>query len=360
MLGHELRNPLAPALTALQLLKLRGDIRASSEQLIIERQLKHMVRLVDDLLDVSRIARGTFQIKKERIDLHEVIARAIELASPLIEDRRHELEVKTPPGSISVDGDPVRLAQTFANLLTNAAKYTDPGGHIDFVVTVGPGQVEVEVHDRGMGIDPELLPKVFETFVQASQSVARSAGGMGIGLSLVRSFVRLHGGTVEARSPGLGRGSTFTVKLPLAPGEPRPREDTGEVDPGVLVSGRPLRVLIVDDNQDALLSVAELLRMVGHEVQTAISGPTALAVLRGFRPDVAILDIGLPGMDGFELAGQVRALLGNPQPRLIAMTGYGQETDRDRSVAAGFDLHLVKPVDLDVLLRSLADRPNGR
>ena len=217
MLGHELRNPLAPMLTALQLLKLRGDIRSSNEQQIIERQLKHMVRLVDDLLDVSRITRGTLDLRKAPVDIREAIARGIELASPLIEDRRHELEVKVPSERIVVEGDLVRLAQTFANLLTNAAKYTDPGGQIDVIVGLETAHVLTEVRDNGTGIAPELLPRVFDTFVQAPQAIARSAGGLGIGLSLVRALVQLHGGSVEASSAGLGRGSSFIVKLPLCP-----------------------------------------------------------------------------------------------------------------------------------------------
>jgi PAS domain S-box-containing protein len=363
MLGHELRNPLAPTLTALQLIKLRGDLRSSKEQEIIERQLRHMVRLVDDLLDVARITRGNVPLRKDAVDMREVLARAVEQVGPLIEERRHTLAVEVAPGDIVVEGDAVRLAQTFANLLTNAAKYTDPGGRIEVKCRIEGGQVITEVRDNGAGIEPDLLPRVFDTFVQAPQTVARSAGGLGIGLALVRSFVTLHGGSVEARSPGPRKGSTFTVRLPLDQQHHQSdrRDRAGDRDGGPVVvpaprPGRgPLRVLVVDDNPDVLFTTGELLRLVGHEVLTAGSSAEALRAAGGFRPDVAILDIGLPHMDGYELAAQLRARLGDPPPRLIAVTGYGQDTDRVRSRHAGFERHLVKPVEIDALLHSLHD-----
>jgi PAS domain S-box-containing protein len=357
MLGHELRNPLAPTLTALQVMKLRGELRSSREQEIIERQLKHMVRLVDDLLDLSRITRGTFDLQKAPLDLCDVIARAVEMTGPLIEDRRHELDVDVPPSALVVEGDGVRLAQVFANLLTNAAKYTDPGGRIKLSVRAEGADVVTEVRDNGLGIPPDLLPRIFETFVQAPQAVSRSVGGMGIGLSLVRSFVAMHGGSVEGTSAGLRKGSVFTVRLPLAKASGAgarggPHEGAAAGDP---LKGA-LRVLIVDDNEDALVSAADVLQMLGHEVRTAASGPAALEVVEQFKPDVGLLDIGLPGMDGYELAERLRAKLGgSPGLRLIAITGYGQASDRERSRKAGFDVHLVKPVDLGSLLHTIAD-----
>jgi PAS domain S-box-containing protein len=353
MLGHELRNPLAPTLTALQLLKLRGDIRSSREQQIIERQLKHMVRLVDDLLDVSRITRGGFQLNRGPVDLRDVVARAIEIASPMLEERRHDLEVKVPAGEILVEGDTIRLAQVFTNLLNNAAKYTDPGGHITVALWTESGQAITEVRDDGMGISSDLLPRVFDTFVQAPQSAARSAGGLGIGLALVRSFVTLHGGSVAASSAGARRGSTFTVTLPLLAGTP----GASDRSPGQLAEAtrfkRPLRVLLVDDNEDALVSAAEVLQLAGHEVRTATNGAAALALLPQFQPEVAVLDIGLPDLDGYDLAVRLRAELGPRAPRLIAVTGYGRDVDRERSRKAGFDVHLVKPVDIDTLMRTV-------
>jgi PAS domain S-box-containing protein len=354
MLGHELRNPLAPTLTALQLLKLRGDIRSSREQQIIERQLKHMVRLVDDLLDVSRITRGSFQLNRGPVDLRDAVARALEIAGPMLEERRHDLDIQVPPGEILVEGDAIRLAQVFANLLTNAAKYTDPGGHIQVLLRTEGDLAVAEVKDDGMGISGDLLPRVFDTFVQAPQSAARSAGGLGIGLALVRSFVTLHGGSVEASSPGARRGSTFTVTLPLLAartGSAPAQVKTSREEP----ARRVVRVLLVDDNEDALFSAAEVLRMAGHVVRTATSGMAALAMLAEFQPEVAVLDIGLPGLDGYELARRLREELGPRTPRLIAVTGYGRDVDRARSSSAGFDVHLVKPVDIDTLIRTVSD-----
>jgi PAS domain S-box-containing protein len=359
MLGHELRNPLAPTLTALQLMKLRGDIRSSKEQLIIERQIKHMVRLVDDLLDVSRITRGTIELKKQPIDLRNVIAQAIEIARPLVEQRRHSFEINGLSEEITVLGDSVRLAQVFANLFTNAAKYTDPGGSIGVVARTEGPDVVVEVIDNGVGISAELLPRVFDAFVQAPQTSARSAGGLGIGLALVSSFVRLHGGVVHARSGGFGQGSVFTVRLPLFAGPAStarsfelPSIDLKPID-------KILRVLVVDDNEDALAMSADVLRMAGHDVRTAANGPAALKIAPEFMPDVAVLDVGLPVMDGLELADRLRVLLGSSAPRLIAVTGYGRTADQERTRRAGFDLHLVKPVDIETLTDSVASLKLG-
>ncbi|HEY2748682.1 MAG TPA: ATP-binding protein [Polyangia bacterium] len=350
MLGHELRNPLSPIVTALQLMKLRGGSeRFAKEQQIIERQVQHMVRLVDDLLDVSRITKGKIELRRQRLDLCGVVAKAIEIASPLLEQRRHHFNVDVPAEPIFVDGDEARLAQVFANLLTNAAKYTEAGGHIDVVVRNLAGEAIVQVRDDGVGLAAELLPRMFDLFVQGPQTIERSVGGLGIGLSLVRSLVRLHGGEVTAASDGPGQGSTFTVRLavaepPVEAGAPQPRRPAPNKKPS-------RRVLIVDDNEDALELLAELLRAQGHEVRTATDGASALTILRQAKPEVAILDIGLPVMDGYELAQQIRAELADGAPRLIALTGYGQQTDRARSEEAGFAAHLVRPVDVELLQR---------
>ncbi|HTL37271.1 MAG TPA: PAS domain S-box protein [Kofleriaceae bacterium] len=350
MLGHELRNPLAPILTALQLIKLRGESTLSKEHQVIERQVTHMMHLVDDLLDVSRVARGKIDLKRKRHDIRESIVKAIEIASPLFEQRRHHFEVNVPPHAIVVDGDEPRLTQVFANLLTNAAKYTDPGGTIELNVRNGGSTVTVEVVDDGQGIDPELLPNVFEPFVQGVQAPDRAVGGLGLGLSLVKSLVTLHGGTVDVTSPGRNKGSRFAVTLPAlshaaAPGREEPAR-------GLQLASTARRILIVDDNDDARMLLCDILTAVGHMVKTAGDGPAALELVKEFVPDVAILDIGLPVMDGYELAGQLRAKIGQ-KPRLIALSGYGQPGDQAKSAAAGFECHLIKPVDLKSLLATL-------
>ena len=356
MLGHELRNPLAPIVTALQLMKLRNsDTKSSREQQIIERQVQHMVRLVDDLLDVSRITKGKIELKRQHLDLSGVVAKSVEIASPLLEQRRHHFNVVVPPQPIFVDGDEARLAQVFANLLTNAAKYTEPGGHIEVVVRADGGDAIVEVSDDGVGIAPDLLPRIFDLFVQGYQSAERSIGGLGIGLSLVRSLVSLHGGEVTASSPGSGRGSTFAVRLAVVD-QPQQRLSGEASRPLAVASTSARRVLVVDDNEDALELVSEVLRTFGHDVRTAADGAAALHMVRHFKPEVAILDIGLPVMDGYELAERIRSELGDGAPRLIALTGYGQPTDRVRSRQAGFASHLVKPIDA-ALLRQEIEAP---
>ena len=352
MLGHELRNPLAPIVTALQLMKLRG-VPASKEQTIIERQVKHMVRLVEDLLDVSRITRGKVELKKQRLDLRDVLARAVEGVGPLLEQRKHHLEVALPPAPVVIAGDDERLMQVLVNLLTNAAKYTDSGGHLRLSLREQDGQAEVAIRDDGVGIAADLLPHIFDLFVQGRQGADRSAGGLGIGLAVVRSLVALHGGSTEARSQGPGMGSTFIVRLPLAGetvlAEPKP------VVPANSRSSFPGRkIVVVDDNLDALELVSDALRALGDEIRTAMDGPSALRLIKEWKPAVAVLDIGLPGMDGYELAGRIRAEMGEAAPRLIALTGYGQQHDRDRSAQAGFGAHLVKPVDVFVLAEAVA------
>jgi PAS domain S-box-containing protein len=349
MLGHELRNPLAPIVTALQLMRLRGDVGSAKEQQVIERQVNHVMRLVDDLLDVSRIARGKVELRLRLLDLRDVVARAIELASPLIEQRQHRLVVDLSPGAVTVDGDEARLVQVFGNLLTNAARYTPAGGEITVMMRAVGGSAVVAVRDDGMGIDAATLPRIFDLFVQGERGAER--GGLGLGLTLARSLVALHRGTVEAVSAGRGQGSTFTVRLPIAAaasaGVPSSQRRA-------VRTPRPRRILLVDDNDDARGLLADALVTIGHQVRSAADGPQALAALDGFVPDVAILDIGLPVMDGYELAGRLRAQLGTASPRLVALTGYGQPGDRARTRQAGFDMHLVKPVDLQELIDGIA------
>jgi PAS domain S-box-containing protein len=348
MLGHELRNPLAPIVTALQLLKLRGEGRLSKEQQVIERQVSHMVHLVDDLLDVSRIAKGKIILKKQHVDLRDIVARAIEIASPLLDQRRHHVRVDAPPHELAIDADEARLTQVFANLVTNAAKYTNPGGHIQIGLQTQGREAVVQVIDDGVGIEPALVPHVFELFVQGYQGTERAAGGLGIGLTLVRSLVELHGGSAAVHSDGIGQGSTFTVRLPAL-------EPARVTRPALLPrqrrpAARPYRILLVDDNEDALLLLGEALAAAGHDVRTAIDPPSALELVKQFKPELAILDIGLPVMDGYELATQLRAELPDAVPRMFALTGYSQEDDRVRTREAGFEAYFVKPVEVQRLL----------
>ena len=355
MLGHELRNPLSPILTAVQLLRLRGAGDAARELTIIERQAEHLVRLVDDLLDVSRIARGKVALHKQPTDIAGVVANAVEIASPLFERKQHRLSVDVAREPLVVDGDAVRLSQVVANLLTNAARYTEQGGNVWLSARAEAGEVVVRVRDDGVGIAAELLPRIFDMFVQGARRNDRPEGGLGLGLTLVRSLVALHGGRVEARSDGLGRGSEFIVRLPrvaaaaVAATTPAAPPPTGKPT----AAAAPRRVLIVDDNVDAAQLLAEVLELSGYQTALAHDGPTALTAALRFAPDIALLDIGLPVMDGYELAAHLRSALGPAAPRIVALTGYGQKHDRERSRAAGFDSHLVKPVDAETLLRAL-------
>lgn len=348
MLGHELRNPLAPILTAVQLLALRRVPAIEREREIIERQVNHLVRLVDDLLDVSRITSGRIQLHTRPVDLRDVVAKAIEFASPLLEQHRHQLRVQLAAG-LHVAADPDRLAQVVANLLTNAAKYTEPGGLVTIEAHAEPGEVALSVSDTGVGIEPDMLPRVFELFVQERQSLARSQGGLGLGLAIVRSLVALHGGTVTAASRGRGQGSVFTVRLPrVAFAEDRP---LGRV-PAAVIGDSPwhgTRVLVVDDNEDAARLLGSLLRSLGYSECVVHDGPSAIAAVDDFAPDIALVDIGLPVMDGYDLAERIRARPGGAAVRLVAVSGYGQSRDRDASTRAGFAAHLVKPVDASVL-----------
>jgi two-component system CheB/CheR fusion protein len=359
MLAHELRNPLAPIRNALHILKqpdANGGMLGQAMDMA-ERQVGHMARLLDDLLDVSRISRGRIELRQEPVDLAAVLGRSVEAARPLFEERQHQLTVSLTPGPLRVRGDPTRLDQVVTNLLNNAAKYTDPGGRIRVSAGREGGAVVLRVRDTGIGIDPEMLPKIFDLFVQAERRLDRSQGGVGIGLTLVRRLVELHGGTVDAQSAGPGRGSEFVVRLPAAPeGEAGARAGAAGAD---AASPRALsrRVLVVDDNVDAADSIALLLRLGGHEVRVAHDGPTALLIARAFRPQVVFLDIGMPGMDGYEVARRLRREPG-PQPALlVALTGWGHDEDRRRSQEAGFDHHLVKPVDPAALVQLLAGVP---
>jgi signal transduction histidine kinase/CheY-like chemotaxis protein len=344
MLSHELRNPLSPIVTALELMRVNAPAATQRERIVIERQVAHLVRLVDDLLDVSRVIRGKVRLERRPVALAEVIANAVEQASPLLEERRHELQIDAAEGLV-LDGDAHRLAQVVANLLTNAAKYTDPGGHIVLRAQAERLEVRLSVTDDGIGISPSLMPRVFDLFVQGERNLDRAPGGLGIGLTIVRSLVDLHGGRVSVESSGRGRGSTFTIWLPMAIAGGARRSPAAGSRPRAL--GRGVPVLVVDDNVDAAELLAEALRSRGHEVQVAYDGPSALAAVEEASPRVALLDLGLPVMDGFELARRLRERLG--AVRLVAVTGYGQEPDRRASAQAGFDAHLVKPVDLDAI-----------
>nr|WP_315252735.1 ATP-binding protein [uncultured Duganella sp.] len=353
MLGHELRNPLAPIVTALKLMKLRNpDSDTAHEQEIIQRQVDHLVRLVDDLLDVSRIASGKVELRRETVPLADVLNKAIEMASPLLEQKQHRLLVDVP--TVRWRGDPARLAQVVSNLLSNAARYTPAGGHVTLATRIKGGTVQIQVTDDGNGISPQLLPHIFDLFVQGNRQLDRAKGGLGIGLALVRNLVQMHGGAVSAYSAGEGRGSTFTLTLPdsvvteaelaVVQTNSAPLTEQG--------SGTP--VLVVDDNQDAADSLAELLGALGYRVLVAYDPAQAIALAAGGMPEVAILDIGLPGMDGFELAGHLRKLPGGEALKLVALSGYGQENDKTRSRQAGFAAHLVKPINIADLQLSLS------
>jgi signal transduction histidine kinase len=353
MLAHELRNPLAPIRNGLQVLRLAGEDRALAERTwgLMGRQVDHLSRLVDDLLDVSRITRGKVELRPAPVDLRAVLAAAVETARPLIDAKHHRLTVTQPGRPVRVSADPVRLAQVVGNLLNNAAKYSEEGATITLSLDAEGDRAVVRVRDTGVGIPPEMLPRVFDLFTQIDRTLDRSQGGLGIGLTLVKSLVELHGGTVEAASGGAGTGSEFTVRLPLLPGADAAAADAAPEPPAPR-----RRVLVVDDNHDAGDSLGDLLVLSGHEVRVARNGTQAVEVAREFRPDVALLDIGLPGMSGYELAGRLRAEPFGPALLLVALTGYGQDEDRRRTREAGFDHHLTKPADLGQLAGLLARR----
>lgn len=349
MLAHELRNPLAPILNAVAILNhlMQGDDKLAYVSDIIERQTRHLSRLVDDLLDVSRISLGKIKLQKERVDLATIIARAAEISTPLLNARKHQLTVQMNPKSLYLEADGTRLAQVISNLLTNAAKYTDEGGSIFLSTAVDGDEVVIRILDSGMGIAADLLPHVFDLFIQGDRSLARSEGGLGIGLTLVRRLVELHGGSVKAASDGLGCGSEFTVRLPTLPSQ---KMQTESQSPAIQKSdGSSRHILVVDDNKDAATTAGMLISLLGHQVTVATSSFEALDLAKQTRFQAVFLDIGLPGMNGHQLARFLRSLPGYEHTLFVAMTGYGQEEDRARSREAGFNHHCVKPIELDVL-----------
>ncbi|RPH56941.1 response regulator [bacterium] len=369
LLAHELRNPLAPMRIAVQVLESPGADSAAIEQArdMMGRQIQNMARLIEDLLDVSRITRGEVRLRKERVELADLLRRAVELTHHLMESRGQELSLSLPPELIYLDADPTRLDQIFGNLLNNASKFTPAGGHVRVtaeLVSDGaetPGEVVVRVRDDGCGMAPDTLPRVFDLFMQADRSYDRAGGGLGIGLTLVRRLVELHGGSIEAHSEGLGKGSEMVVRLPVLPQRSteseRPDETVGgtaaepEPSPG---AAAPRRVLVVDDNVDMVESLALLLRLRGHEVEVAYDGPGALKTASSFHPEVVLLDIGLPGLDGYQVASRLRQRRRAARVLLVALTGYGQEEDQLRALEAGFDHHLTKPIDPQVIYDLIA------
>ena len=346
MLSHELRNPLAPIRSALEVIRRLAppDPKLTQAGDMMDRQVGHLVRLVDELLDMSRIGQGMVVLKKEQVELGKIVAHAVETARPLIEARSQTLAVSVPSAPGWVSGDFVRLAQVVANLLNNAAKYTQEGGRVEVTATAGRGEAVVVVRDNGTGIEAQLLPRIFDLFVQGERSLDRSQGGLGVGLTLVRHLVELHQGRVEAQSDGLGKGASFKVILPCisAVGQEAPVMTPW---PRVAPATRGRRVLVVDDNLDAAESIAMFLRLEGHEVKVVGDGYQALACAGVFAPEAVVLDIGLPGLDGYEVARQLRQEGDRRELVLIALTGYGQKEDRDRAAAASFDYHFVKPAD---------------
>ncbi len=356
MLGHELRNPLSPIVTAMQLLKLRGV--DGKEIQIIDRQVRQLVRLVNDLLDVSRIARGKIDLHEERVTLADVVTRAIETTGPLLEQRLHPLAVSVPDALV-VSADPGRLAQVFGNLLTNASKYSDPGTEIRVWAQALGNRVEIRIQDRGIGIRPDLLERVFDLFVQQPQSLNRAAGGLGLGLAIVQNLVKAHGGSVRAESAGVGAGSVFIVDLPLAISGTERLQEAGAAGAHDALPAATHRVLVVDDNEDAAETLGETLAAMGHRVRVAFDGKTALDVAANFHPEVAVLDIGVPVMDGYELASRLKKMPGGAGVCLIAVTGYGRPLDRAAAKQAGFAEHLVKPVDLAKLENLITNAPSA-
>ena len=358
-LSHELRNPLAPLRNALQLLRIGGDdpTRSSTVLDVMDRQVGHLVRLVDDLLEISRISRGAFELRRERVELSVIVRHAVDTAQPLLTAARHEVVLDLPPQPIWVDGDPVRVSQILANLLNNAAKYTDPGGRIRVEVRREPADVRVQVIDNGSGISAQALSGLFEMFNRGEWARRGDKGGLGIGLALARRLAEMHGGSLNAASEGRGRGSTFTLTLPLAHDQVTQGVDGAEA-PAPAIPSR--RVLVVDDNRDAAETLSMVLEHLGVETRLAANGPEALAAFDGFRADAVLLDIGMPGMDGYEVARQLRTRFPDRKPMLVAITGWGQEDDRRRARAPGFDHHLVKPADLVALQELLASLEPAR
>jgi len=362
ILAHELRNPLAPIRNSVHILRATSGTNPTVRNIaeMMERQVNQMIRLVDDLLEISRITRGKIDLKLEGVELSDVVESAVETCRPAIEARGHRFSVKLPPGSTLIEGDPVRLAQVFTNLLNNAAKYTDPGGRIELVGRRDNGFAVVEVTDTGRGIPEEMLHRIFDLFTQIDVSQGRYPGGLGIGLTLAKTLVESHGGSIEAKSEGAGRGSRFIVRLPVTqtarPAVPSTRP---LVAAGALAARR---ILVVDDNRDAADSLAIVLGLLGAEVRTAYDGRSGIEIVQSWLPAIVFLDIGMAGTDGYEVARRIRARPELEDVRLIALTGWGQEKDRQNSKAAGFDYHLTKPVDLaalQLLLDSMESPPQS-
>jgi CheY-like chemotaxis protein len=340
---------LSPILTALQLMRLRGTEGSERERTVIERQVTHLTRLVNDLLDVSRIARGKVELKEELVEMAVVVAKAVEMTSPLLEQRAHTLDLDVPRSGLPLRGDVTRLSQVISNLLTNAAKYTPAGGRVTVRGAEEQGEVVLCVRDTGIGIAADVLPHVFDLFIQERQALDRSQGGLGLGLTIVRNLVEHHGGNVSASSQGRGAGSEFVVRLPkavVAQASEDPRVANAQAAIPVTSSANAPRVLVVDDNVDAAEMLAAALTAKGYQTRVAHDGPAALLAAERFRPAIAFLDLGLPVMDGYELATRLRDIPDLCSMRLIAVTGYGQKSDRRRTRQAGFHHHLVKPVDL--------------
>ena len=350
MLAHELRNPLAPALNALNLMRLSpSDSEACARaREVASKQIRHLSRLVDDLVDVSRITHGRIRLRQETVDLAQVISQVEESVRPFIDTHRQQLSVYLPTEPIHLNADPTRLVQVLSNLLNNAMKYTQDGGCIWLTVERSEQDVVLHVRDTGIGIEPELLPRVFDLFTQGERGLERSQGGLGIGLTMVQSLVEMHGGSVIAQSDGHGRGSEFVVRLPVLPQVPEFRTHTQKAT-GQSGNSPSRRVLVVDDSIDAAQSMAALLQLQGHEARVAFDGKGAIEIAARFYPQVVLLDIGMPGMNGYQVAKQLRELPGLEQTMLVALTGYGQEEDLCRSREAGFHHHLVKPADLDAV-----------
>jgi signal transduction histidine kinase len=357
MLGHELRNPLAPMWNTIRLIREQPEPPSVVAALdVMERQLRHLVRLVDDLLDVSRITTGKIELRRAAVSIPQVVEQALVTNHDLLRARGHACEVAVEDEPLWVDGDATRLAQVVANLVQNAAKYTEPNGKIRISAGLEEGRVVLRVRDSGLGLAPEMLESIFDLFVQAHGTLDRAAGGLGIGLTLVRRLVELHGGTIEARSDGLGTGSEFTVRLPRgAPGERRAEKREQRLT-GV-ARARPRRVLVVEDNEDSRDMLQKVLELFGHTVEAANSGTAGLELALRRNAEVALIDIGLPGLDGLSLAREVRAQLPGRRPYLVALTGYGQPGDKRQALEAGFDDYLVKPVEPEQLSKLLDALP---
>jgi signal transduction histidine kinase/ActR/RegA family two-component response regulator len=349
VLGHELRNPLAPSLTALELMKARDPGVFKREREVLERQVAHMVRLVNDLLDVSRLARGKVHLDRRRFELREAVDRAVDMAHPLLTQQRHTLDVSVPPVGLMLDADPDRIVQVLSNLLTNAAKYTPAGGHVALLASASADCAVIACEDNGPGIPAGLMAKLFTPFAQGPRTLDRREGGLGLGLALARTFIELHGGTIHVEGRQPESGTRFVVTLPLA----MPEALVEAPDPMLATHHAPAqRILVVDDNRDACEMLRVALEQAAHDVAVAANGPDALTVAAAFHPDVAVLDIGLPGMDGFELARRLR--LAHPGIRLIALTGYSRPGDLEAATTAGFDAHCAKPTTTAELLRLIA------